>query len=108
MYVHTMPVVVGSAVEVRKTSTSPRYMRARRSYCRPREVTVKLIWTVSKSQVGGMYSPKNPHRSDTALGVINGITEGTLTDKRFPIARTKNMIHEQDFQVTSISSLRSK
>jgi hypothetical protein len=37
-----MPVVIGIAVEVRHTSVSPMKRSARRSYCRPAEVTERL------------------------------------------------------------------
>lgn len=48
-----MPVAVGSAVEVRKISMSPRYIRARRSNCRPEDVTVRLIVMALKGHGGG-------------------------------------------------------
>lgn len=49
-----MPVAVGSAVEVRKISMSPRYIRARRSNCRPKDVTVRFIVIALKEHDGGM------------------------------------------------------
>lgn len=57
IYVHTIPFLVGSAVDVLKTSVSFRYISASRSNCRPCDVTVKLILTVSKSQLGGVKFP---------------------------------------------------
>lgn len=57
MYSHRIPFAVGSAVLVRQTSVSPKYMSASLSNCRPCEVTVKFITTRLNLQVGGVYSP---------------------------------------------------
>ena len=52
-----IPVCVGSAVEVRQISVSPKNIKASLSNCRPADVTVKLNATLSKLQFGGLYSP---------------------------------------------------
>lgn len=57
IYSQTIPVEVGSAVDVRNTSTSPRYINPRRSNCRPLDVTVKFMVTRLKLHGGGVYAP---------------------------------------------------
>lgn len=55
-YSHSMPFRVGSAVDVRNTSLSPRYMIASRSNCSPRDWTESFIITLFElvEQVGGV------------------------------------------------------
>lgn len=57
IYVQVIPVLVGSAVDVRNTSTSPRYMRANLSNCLPADVTVKLMVIRLKSHGAELYWP---------------------------------------------------
>lgn len=54
MYVHFMPSGVGSAVLVLHTSVSPKYIKASRSNCRPRDVTVKFMTTRLNWHDGGV------------------------------------------------------
>jgi hypothetical protein len=54
----TIPVAVGSAVEGRHTSTSPKYIRARRSNWRPAAFAENSIETCVKWHDGGVYVPR--------------------------------------------------
>jgi hypothetical protein len=54
MYSHLIPLVVGSAVEVRQSSVSLKYMIASRSNCRPLDSTVKFMVTLLNLHFGGV------------------------------------------------------